>query len=140
MKILFAADGSQYTKGVLHYLGAHPQWLDPVHEYTVLHCVLKVPHRAGIFERLAVVRGLYDDDAESVLRPIRAFFEKHAIDAKFVYEIGSPARHIAALAEAGKFDLLIMGSRGLGTFAGFIFRSVATRVLSSCTTPILLVR
>lgn len=140
MKILFAADGSQFTKGVLFYLGAHAQWLDPTHEYTVLHCVLKVPHRAGIFERLAVVRGLYDDDAESVLRPIRAFFDEHGIEARFVYEIGRPAEHIAALAESGKFDLLIMGSRGLGTVAGFLFKSVVTRVLSSCTTPILLVR
>lgn len=102
--------------------------------------MFKVPHRSGIFERLAVVRGLYDDDAESVLRPIRAFFQQHAIAAKFVYEIGSPAKHIAALAESGKFDLLMMGSRGLGTFAGLLLRSVATGVLASCTIPVLLVR
>ena len=47
MKILIAADGSSYTKRMLAYLGAHPELLGPKHDYTVVHSVLAVPHRAA---------------------------------------------------------------------------------------------
>ena len=56
MKILVAADGSDYTKRMLAYLAAHDEWLGAKHEYTVVHGVLAVPHRAAAFVGANVVR------------------------------------------------------------------------------------
>jgi nucleotide-binding universal stress UspA family protein len=140
MKILIAADGSRYTKRALAYLAAHDEWLGPHHAYTVIHGVAAVPHRAAAFLEPAQVRSFYEHDAELVFKPIRAFFALHGIKARFVLRIGSAAANIAKLAEQGRFELLIMGSHGHGAAAALVMGSVATRVLSLCSTPVLLVR
>lgn len=140
MKILIAADGSAYTKRMLAYLAEHDGWLGAQHDYTVIHCVAAVPHRAAAFLGPDQVRSYYEDDAETVLRPIRAFFAKQDIKAKFVWRIGPAAANIARLAKRGHFDLLLMGTHGHGAAAGLVMGSVATKVLSLCATPVLLIR
>lgn len=140
MKILIAADGSPYTKRMLAYIAAHEEWLGAKHEYTVIHGVLAVPHRAAAFAGQQVVREFYEADAEDVFRPIRAFFDQLGIKAKFVHTIGHVAESIAALAEEGKFELLVMGSRGHSDFTNLVLGSVATKVLAKCSVPVLLIR
>lgn len=140
MKILIAVDGSPYTKRALAYLAAHDEWLGTHHTYTVVHGVAAIPHRAAAFLVPEQVSLYYKDDAEIIFRPIRAFFEMHGITAKFVLRIGPVAMNIAKLARQGGFDLLLMGSHGHGAVAGVVMGSMATKVLSLCTTPVLLVR
>ena len=140
MKILIAADGSPYTKRMLAYIAAHEEWLGAKHDYTVIHGVLAVPHRAAAFAGQQVVREFYEADAEDVFRPIRAFFDQLGIKAKFVHTVGHVAESIAALAEEGKFELLVMGSRGHSDFANLVLGSVATKVLAKCSVPVLLIR
>ena len=140
MKILIAADGSPYTKRMLAYIAAHEEWLGAKHDYTVIHGVLAVPHRAAAFAGQQVVREFYEADAEDVFRPIRAFFDQLGIKAKFVHTVGHVAESIAALAEEGKFELLVMGSRGHSDFTNLVLGSVATKVLAKCSVPVLLIR
>ena len=140
MKILIAADGSVYTRRMLAYLAAHDEWLGAKHDYTVFHGVLEVPHRAAAHAGQQLVRQFYESDAEDVFRPIRAFFQQQGVDAKFVYTVGHVADSIANLASEGKFDLIVMGSRGHGDIANLILGSVATKVLAKSTVPVLLIR
>jgi nucleotide-binding universal stress UspA family protein len=140
VKILIAADGSSYTKRMLAYLGAHDEWFGPEHSYTVIHGLLAIPHRAAAFVALETVREYYDADAEAVFRPIRAFFEQQGLQATFVHKIGPVGESIAQLAQDGKFDLVVMGSRGHGDLANLVLGSVATKVLARCSVPVLLVR
>ena len=140
MKILIAADGSAYTKRMLAYIAAHDEWLGASHEYTVIHGVLEVPHRAAAFAGQKMVREFYESDAEIVFRPIRAFFEQQGITAKYVHTVGHVAESIAELARDGNFDLIVMGSRGHGDIANLVLGSVATKVLAKSNVPVLLIR
>lgn len=140
MKILLAVDGSEHTRRALAYLAAHDEWLGARHTYTVVHAATALPHRAAAFQGLDVARSFYEDDAELIFKPVRQFLAMHGIQATFVLRIGHPAKHIAALARSGRFDLLIMGSHGHGAAAGLLMGSVATRVLALCATPVLLIR
>jgi nucleotide-binding universal stress UspA family protein len=140
MKILIAADGSPYTKRVLAYIAAHDEWLRAQRAYTVIQGVTAIAHRAAAYLDREQVRSYYEDHAEMVFMPIRAFFVMHGIKAKFVLRIGPAAAKIAKLAEQGRFDLLLMGSPGRGAAAGLVMGSVAIKVLSLCATPVLLVR
>lgn len=140
MKILLAVDGSDYTKRMLSYLAAHKDGLGAGHTYTVFYAVLPVPHRAAAFAGPELVHGYYEDDARLVLEPTRAFLSEHGIEASFVHKVGHPADEIAAYAETGEFDLLIMGSHGAGALKNLVLGSVATKVLAQCTVPVLLVR
>jgi nucleotide-binding universal stress UspA family protein len=140
MKILLAVDGSDYTRRMLSYLATHKECLGTGQAYTVLYVVLPVPHRAAAFAGPEMVRGYYEDDARVVEEPIRAFLREQSIDASFVHKIGHPADEIASFAEAGKFDLLVMGSHGVGALKNLVLGSVATKVLARCSVPVLLVR
>ncbi len=140
MKILIAADGSLYSKRMLAYLAAHDEWLGDRHHYTVLTVVMALPSRATAVLDKATVKGFYDDEAEKIFKPIRAFFDRQGIRASYVAKVGHAGETIAAQAEAGKFDLLLMGSHGHGNLANLVMGSVVAQVLARCKTPLLLVR
>lgn len=140
MKILVAVDGSPFTRRMLAFLAAHNGWLGAQHSYTVLYCVAPLPHRAAAFADKPDVQALYREDAENVLKPVRAFFQRRGLTAQFAHRIGPAASTIARLAEQQRFDLVVLGTHGRGALAGLVLGSVATKVLSLCRTPVLLVR
>ena len=140
MKILLAVDGSDYTKRMLTYLTTHKEWLGTGQAVTVFYVVLPVPHRAAAFAGPDMVHGYYEDDARVVLEPIQAFLQEQHIDATFEHKVGHPADEIASYAQDGGFDLLVMGSHGVGALKNLVLGSVATKVLARCKVPVLLVR
>lgn len=140
MKILAAVDGSAYTKRMLAYLTAHDEWLGTAHSYTLLHAVPAVPPRAAAVMDKADLQAYYDETAEKVFKPIRAFLSKRQVDASYVSKVGPAAEHIVQAAKKGDHDLIILGSHGHGTFTSLVMGSVTAKVLSHCSTPVLLIR
>jgi nucleotide-binding universal stress UspA family protein len=140
MKILVAADGSPFTKRMLAYLAAHDEWLGAHHAYTVLTVVPAVPARAAAALAKDILAGYYADEADKVFKPIRAFFAKQGLAAEFVAKHGSAADTIAAMADKGQYDLLMLGSHGHGALGNLVMGSVATKVVAQCGVPVLLVR
>lgn len=59
---------------------------------------------------------------------------------EFVARPGPPADNIAAAAQKGRFDLIMMGSHGQGSLANLVMGSVATKGMAHCKTPVLLIR
>ncbi len=53
---------------------------------------------------------------------------------------GSPSKSIVDFAKKGEFDLIVMGSKGLGGISGLILGSTSRRVVDSCTIPVLIVK
>ncbi|WP_298835151.1 universal stress protein [uncultured Piscinibacter sp.] len=141
MKILIAADGSPFTKRMLAYLAAHDEWLGGGrHQFTVLNTVAPVPPRAAAVIDRDTLKSYYAESSEAVFKPIRAFFKKQGIEAEFIGKVGHAPEVIAKTADSGKYDLLVMGSHGHGSLGNLVMGSVATKVLSACKTPVLLVR
>lgn len=66
MKILIAADGSDYTTRVLDHIATQGQWRSDEHSYTVVHSVLAIPNGAAAFVPPGVATRSYKDDAEKV--------------------------------------------------------------------------
>lgn len=140
MKILVPVDGSSYTKRMLAYLAAHDEWLGDQHDYTVLHVVMAVPPRAAAALDKELLASYYDSEAEKVFKPIRTFLAKQKLRAQFITKVGHAADHIAAVADKGKYHLVMMGSHGHGTLGNLVMGSTVTKVLAHCGTPVLLVR
>jgi nucleotide-binding universal stress UspA family protein len=140
MKILVAADGSPYTRRMLAYLAAHDEWLGAQHDYTVVNATPALPARAAAALDKEIIRAHYAEESEKVFKPIRAFFAKQGLAAKYMARVGPAAEAIAALAAKGSFDLLVMGSHGHGALANLVLGSQATKVLASCRVPVLIVR
>ena len=140
MKILVAADGSSFTKRMLAYMAAHDEWLGSAQQYTVVHCTPQLPPRAAAYFDRDTLSSYYRDESEKVFKPIRTFFNRHGMEVTFSGTVGHAAEVIASLADKGKFDLLVMGSHGRGMLGNVVMGSVATKVLASCKTPVLIVR
>ena len=140
MKILLAVDGSAYTQHMLNYLAKHQTWLVASNVFTVFYASEPLPHLSAAAQTIEKVRGMYQEDAELVFKPIRKFLHQHGVLADYVFEIGPAGSHIAQFAQKGHFDLIVMGSHGHGSVANLIMGSVATQVLSLCKTPVLLIR
>lgn len=140
MKILVAVDGSAFTRKMLAYLVAHDEWLGPAHQYTVVHCALRLPRRAAAALDRDSVDSYYRDESAKVFKPIRTFFQRQRLQASFAAKVGHPAEVIAALAEHGGYDLLLLGSHGHGPIGRLVLGSVAAEVIARCKTPLLIVR
>ncbi|MBT9476294.1 universal stress protein [Polaromonas sp.] len=140
MKILLAVDGSAYTKKMLAYLATHDDLFSANNDYTVLTVQLPLPPRARAAVGKEIVDSYYADEAEKVMAPVSKFLTRHGIIAKSVLKVGPAGETIAKMADAGKFDLLVMGSHGHGALGNLVMGSVATQVLAHSKVPLLLVR
>ena len=139
MKILLAVDGSPFTKKMLAYLTTH-ELFSQGHDYTVLTVQPKLGLRVKLALGKEAVDAYYAEEVEKVLAPVSRFLLRHGINAKSNWKTGPVGDTIAKFADAGKFDLLIMGSHGHGTVATLVMGSVATKVLAQCKVPVLLMR
>lgn len=140
MKILLAVDGSVYSKHMLSYLAAHDELLGPGHDYTVFTAVMPIPPHAGRFLDRKTLDDHYREQADEVLAPILRFAEQQGWRVHTQYAAGHPAEEIAALAEAQKHDLIVMGTHGHSALGNVVLGSVTTGVLARCKTPMLLIR
>ena len=140
MNILLAVDGSAYTKKMLAYLATHDEFLGPTHSYSVITVQAALPPRARAAVGKEVVDQYYAEEAAKVLDPVVKFLGRHDLKVKSLSKVGNAGETIAKTAESGKFDMIIMGSRGHGALGSLVMGSVATRVLANCQTPVLLVR
>ena len=140
MKILLAVDGSSYTKKMLAYVTTHLEMFSGDNEFTALTVQGALPPRARAAVGKEVVDQYYAEEAAKVLDPVVKFLGRHDLKVKSLSKVGNAGETIAKTAESGKFDRIIMGSRGHGALGSLVMGSVATRVLANCQTPVLLVR
>lgn len=140
MKILLAVDGSKYTKKMLAYLTTHENLFSAGNEVVALSVQAPLPPRARATVGKEVVDAYHAEEAEKVLGPVCKFLARHGVDAKSQWKVGQAGETIAKVAEAGQFDLVIMGSHGHSALGNLVMGSVATQVLAHCSVPVLLVR
>ena len=140
MKILLAVDGSPYTKKMLAYLTTHLEVFSPDNEFTVFSVQVPLPPRARAAVGAEVANAYYADEAQKVTTPVVKFLKRHGIEPKVVHKTGSPGDLIAKQADAGKADLVMMGSHGHSALGNLVMGSVATQVPAHCKAPVLLVR
>ncbi|MEP6970677.1 MAG: universal stress protein, partial [Betaproteobacteria bacterium] len=137
MKILLAVDGSPFTKKMLAYLVTHSDTFGGHNSFSLFTVQPAIPPRARAALGKAVVDQYQLDEAERILGPVAKFLLRHGIDAKSAWKVGHAGEMIAKFADAGKFDLLVMGSHGHGALGNLVMGSVATKVLANCKVPTL---
>ena len=132
MKILLAVDGSRYTKKMLAYLVTHEALFARTHQYTLLTVQQPFPARVKSAVGAEITRTFHADEAERVLAPAFKFLARHGLNPASSWKLGHPGEAIAKFAEAGHFDMLVMGSHGHGSLGNLVMGSVATQVLAHC--------
>ena len=140
MKILFAADGSKFTKKALAFLVTHETLCGPEDQLVVLHVQRALSPRVKSMLGADVVRSYQQEEALKVLNPIERFLKRHGLHFSVSWVVGSPAAEILRIAGRAKALLIVMGTQGHGLIGRALMGSVAQRVLTDCDVPLLLVK
>ena len=86
-------------------------------------------------DKMRVVYQTVLDEAQAKIK------EDHPnLEVEVILKEGRPSATITDYAENDGVDLIVMGSRGIGGYTGWILGSTSRRVVDSCTKPILIVK
>jgi nucleotide-binding universal stress UspA family protein len=138
--ILVPVDGSAPSKKALEYAGTiagkFNAAVSVLHVYEMPIPVTGYEYSSRIFESLA-------DDLKKYAEDIVEEAEKQLGDSGLKINklilVGSQGYQIIEAAKGNNCDLIIMGSRGLGTIKSFLLGSVSNYVVHHAKTPVLLV-
>lgn len=140
MKILFAADGSKFTKKAAAFLVTHESLAGPEDELVVLHVQPAMPPRVTTMLGASAIRSYHSDEAAKVLGPLERFLNRHNLKFRTTWVVGSPSVEVVRVAKREKAHMIIMGTHGHGVLGRALMGSVAQSVVSECDIPVLLVK
>lgn len=86
------------------------------------------------------IRKVFLEQGEGILREGLEIFKDYPGKIDSILVKGDPAQEIIKIAEEGKYDLVIMGSRGLDAFSRVMIGSVSNKVLNHVRTSVLIVK
>ena len=139
MKVLFAADGSTFTKKALTFLVGNKNLLGKGDELVVVHVQDAVS--ANIERKLgsAEVAAYQAKQADAILKPIKRFLDKHTINYRCLWVVGTAAGQIIDISKRERVQMIVMGTHGRTGFNHFISGSVAESVTRHANCPVLIV-
>jgi nucleotide-binding universal stress UspA family protein len=141
MKILLAADGSEYTRKAARQLAKYTTYLAEAPELHLLHVHAALPYkRAVAVVGKAAVEKYQREDSEKAL----AVAEKELKKAGLAYEAhwmaGDVADCISEFVERHAIDMVVMGSHGHTALRSLALGSATTKVVATLKVPVLIVR
>jgi nucleotide-binding universal stress UspA family protein len=140
MRILCAVDGSEYSYKAVDFLISKFDWFKETPELHLLYVHPAVPiGRATAVLGKAAIDNYYKEESEDVLLPLEDVLRKKAMPFTASYLVGEVAQQINLYTERHKIDMVVMGSHGHGSFKNLVLGSVATKVLSKSSVPVLLI-
>jgi YjbE family integral membrane protein len=141
-RVLLAVDGSDgAVKAARHLLALRN---DLRHGDTLAVQLLNVQRPvSGDVSRFVAGKTLEDyhiERSEKAFAPVRAVLDAAGLAHQDHRRVGEPGLSIADAARELGCDMIVMGSRGLGSNTGALLGSVAQGALEYATVPVLLVR
>jgi Universal stress protein UspA and related nucleotide-binding proteins len=136
-KILFAFDSSKGSWKALEWAMGLAKM---VNADIVAVTVVKPPEFSP---SISEIEEFYED-AEKHFSPeiqkLKEYGERNGVDITTVFLRGHPAESIVKYAFERQFDLIVMGTRGLGGFKSMLIGSVAQKVSSYSKVPVTIIR
>ena len=142
MKILVATDGS---KSALHAV-RHAVKLVKLSNAKANSVTLISVHddiglrHAKAFVGADAVADYLRDLSDKELKPAMKVLTTAGIKHDMVIKTGNISQEIVDFAQKGKFDMIVLGSKGRGGLLDLLIGSVAQRVLTTAQMPVVLVK
>lgn len=142
MKILVATDGSKTSLRAVRYAARLGHLLRTKSNKITL---ISVHDDAGLRHARAFVGKEEVADylrelSEKELKPARKLLQADGIGYDIEIRTGHVAQQIVDCANKGKFDMIVVGSKGRSAVADLLIGSVAQRVLSMAKQPVVVVK
>lgn len=139
MKILIAADGTEFTKKALAFLVTQGKVGDD-DELLVLNVQPAVAAEVIRYAGAGTVADWQRDEAQKVLAPIGEFLERHKLRFTTKWVVGYASDEIVRAAVENKAAMIVMGTHGHGLLGRALMGSVAQKVVTDSPVPVLLAK
>jgi nucleotide-binding universal stress UspA family protein len=108
---------------------------------TVIHVMEQIPiTHIGSEKLLSELLEAYKKENQNILSKCSEIATQKGLTVKTLLLQGNPASVILDYSKKEKFDLLIMGSRGLGKFKELILGSVSGKIVHHSPSAVMLIR
>ena len=136
-KIIIAIDGSKHShKAIRHGKALADKFgseLLLVHAYPHTSDLLSYDDFEKLISRRKAAGQRILDDARKALGETQSSMEEELLE-------GPEAEAILSVASIREVDLIVMGTRGMGSLEGMLFGSVSNKVVHQAPCPVLVVR
>jgi len=123
IKILVGIDGSD-----------HSLW-------ALLEAINITKKFSGSIKVITVYAQGKEEEAEKIRQKTERYLEKEKVDFEFTTILGSnPSRALVETARNENFDLIVVGSRGLGSAASFLLGSISKQIVAKAHCDVLVVK
>jgi nucleotide-binding universal stress UspA family protein len=141
MKILVASDGSGHALNAAKFAATIAADLrsDSIVTLISVHDDVAFRHASQFVGRSEVENYLRERSREE-LQPAREVLDASGIRHDMAILIGHVVDEIVAFADAGGYDMIVLGSKGRSGIADLLIGSIAQRVLATARQPVLLVK
>jgi nucleotide-binding universal stress UspA family protein len=131
-----AADAVRHAAGLARLAGAELLILTVYRHHSLLEASFSIDHPDNRGNMDDIMR----DHARTVAEAGRALAQEAGAEkVRLFVKGGQPARSIVAFAEEHGADLIVVGSRGLGSVEGFLVGSVSHKITGLADRPVLVV-
>ena len=128
-RMLVCVDGSQHSKAALHYAIRLGEKLNS--EITLLNVQERMLHKAS--PKVA------EEFSTRIFESVLTGFGETRLKVERRLEIGTPLKMILETSKKGRYDLIVLGRRGLGTVKRFLLGSVSDGVSQKAECSVLIV-
>ena len=123
MKILVGLDGSDYST------------------WALMEAISIAKKFSGHVKVITVYKQGKEDEASKIQMKAQQLLDEEQIDCELLSILGSnPSRALVETADQEKINLIVVGSRGLGSAAAFIMGSVSKQVVTKANCDVLVVK
>jgi len=123
MRILVGIDGSD-----------HSLW-------ALIEAINVTKRFSGFLKVIIVYNQGKEEEAKKIRQKTKQYLEKEKISCELSAILGSnPSRALVNTAKHENYDLIVVGSRGLGNAAAFFLGSVSKKVVSNAHCDVLVVK
>ena len=141
MRILLAADGSEYTRKAARALIKLVAAFRVAPEIRVHNVVPPIPYPgAARVVGKKVIDDYHREEAEAALAMATDEFARAGLKFTTSWSVGEIASELAAVVKTNRVELVVVGSRGHGALAGMALGSVAMKLLATLPVPVMIVR
>jgi nucleotide-binding universal stress UspA family protein len=138
-KILLATDGSENASRAADAAISLAQGLGHP-SITIAHIVTSTPSESRMVQAKFDVHSLLVEESHKSLRGTLAKCDAAGIAYTLKIAIGDPAQEILAHVAKEQIDLVVIGSRGLGTLKGILIGSVSQKIAHLAPCPVMIVK
>ena len=137
MKILIAADGSEFSSAAARYVSNQAGLLKERPQVTIIHVHAPLPVTKSISKKS--IDAYYREESLKAIAVAETELKKSRTDYDTTWCVGEPAEEIARYARENKFDLIVTGTHGLGALARLALGSVTMKLMVLTKTPVLVI-